>query len=66
MGAQSWAYLGRNCQLSSEQGHCTGADFLWGRHHHQSEGHDMLHPETRKRFIKSYNRVVMRWLMNLE
>lgn len=38
--------LGRSCQLSVEQDHCTGVYFLWGRCHHQNGGHDRLHPQT--------------------
>lgn len=53
MGARSWVYLGRSCQLSSEQDHCTGVCFLWGQCHHQSGGHDTLHPEIKNRFTKS-------------
>lgn len=37
--------LGRSCQLSSERDHCTDVYFLWGQCHHQSGGHDMLHPQ---------------------
>ena len=47
MGARSWVYLGRSCQLFSEQDHYTGVYFPWGRRHHQSGGHDTLHPETK-------------------
>ena len=47
MGARSWVYLGRSCQLFLEQDHYTGVYFPWGRCHHQSGGHDTLHPETK-------------------
>lgn len=64
MGARSWVYLGRSCQLFLEQDHYTGVYFPWGRCHHQSGGHDTLHPETKgkqqqKKKKKVNSRVMM-------
>jgi hypothetical protein len=46
------AYLCKSYQLSLGQDHCTDVCFLWGLCHHQSVGHDILHPEAGDKFLK--------------
>lgn len=38
--------LYKSYQLSLGQDHCTDVDFLWELSHHQSVGHDIVHPQT--------------------